>query len=706
MITDSGIRALALITKGLLAFLPEILVIMVLAGMTADQVLLVAAMIAWGIAAYVLQRTGRYGACVVTLVFGLILFASAFAVAYGSIRATGTVIIVAAMAAAGLFLGRRALLLALIVGAAAIAALIGAERAGLIGPPLTYQPGVVHWTAYVAIFSAVGLGSHYVRTRLLEALDESRRSGEQFIKVFQMVPMSLAITRSSDGRVLEVNAADEQHLGYTREEAVGRSMLQTTWIDQDELRRFLGELDARGFVAGFDARHRNKAGEPVDVQVWAARIDLGGEPCIVSAAVNVTERKRDENLILATAAGVAGASGDRLFRALVEHLASTLGCEVAICGELVGDGTLRALWMMKDGSLMPHATLGIKGTPCAALPSSGDLLLTPSSVAMAYPSAAEVIDPRVQGHIGMILRNPEGQPIGVLSAYCYRPLARTPRLEALFRIFAARAEAELRELRRDREIRQLNLRQEERVRERTADLEFFSHSVSHDLCDPLRSIGETSSILLRDSAAVLPADALRRLEGIDDGARKMNALLDGLIEFAELCRDPQSPCDVDMGSLARKLAHNPAGTDGGHVRFEIGDLPHAFGKPRLLAVIWRNLFDNAVKFTRHAEDPCVRVAAQRVGSGVRYSVTDNGAGFDAREAGKLFKVFARLHTKSEFKGAGIGLAMVERIVTRHSGTVEASGLLGAGASFAFTLPGGRGAASYRLNPPASEAAPN
>jgi len=700
--TESNASGLRMVLRVLLVVLPTLLGVMILAGMPLAQQLIMCGMVFWNLLAWLQFRSGRREASIATVVFGLIAFGTAFSAAYGSIRSIGTAVSLAGVAAAGVYLDRRQLFAAAAISALAVGGLVIGERTGYMGPPAGYEVGLVHWIAYVTIFGCVGLGAYHARVLLLRALEQAQRSAEHLARLFDMVPVALVLTRAADGRILEVNAADERHSGYRRDERVGNTSLALSWSDPAERARFIALLEAKGRVAGLDAKHRNKAGELIDVQLWAAPLDYAGERCIVTSVLNVTAAKREERLLLDTAAGVAGETGERLFRTLVQHLASTLECQIAICGEfgpgggLAPEGVLHALAMVKDGEAMPHAQLDVAGTPCDDLPLDGSIAFASTGIGSLYPATADAFVRRVEGHVGMLLRDAHGKPLGVLSAFSYQPLERTARLDALFRIFAARAEAELRHLRHDREIQRLNRRLENRVRERTADLESFSYAVSHDLKGPLDSVVATSSALRHDYGGALPPEALRYLDRIDLGATQMRQLVDGLTEFSRLGLESAEPASVDMEALVRQEMGALPRTR--RVRFEIARLPSTFGEPRLLALVWRHLLDNAVKFSRHAAEPIVRIAAQAEGGGVRYSVSDNGAGFDARHADRLFKVFERLHSSDEYEGTGIGLAIVKRIVTRHGGTVDANGLPHGGATFAFTLPGSRRAVERVTQP--------
>lgn len=236
---------------------------------------------------------------------------------------------------------------------------------------------------------------------------------------------------------------------------------------------------------------------------------------------------------------------------------------------------------------------------------------------------------------------------------------------------------------------------ERRIAERTKalesanrELEAFSYSVAHDLRAPLRAIDGFSLILEEDHGPQLDDDARRTIAVIRRNAQRMGHLIDDLLRLSRLGRRALEPIvEVDMRSIVDSVvaglrAANPALT----IDVRIGELPAAIGNVDLLQQVWTNLLDNAVKYSRRKPVALVEVAGQREGGELRYTVTDHGAGFDPQYADKLFGVFQRLHTDAQFEGTGVGLALVQRLVTRHGGRVWAEGRPDEGATFGFALP--------------------
>ena len=243
------------------------------------------------------------------------------------------------------------------------------------------------------------------------------------------------------------------------------------------------------------------------------------------------------------------------------------------------------------------------------------------------------------------------------------------------------------------EIRTLILELEERVSERTAQLEAanreldaFAYSVSHDLRAPLRGIEGFSRILQTDFSGHLPTEAHRFLDQVRDNSRKMGQLIDDLLAFSRLGRQPLRKETVHLDRLAREVMQElEAQWPGRKIAFTIGELPPGRADPNLLRVVLSNLLSNAVKFTGRRELARIEVGCRQEEGGAVYFVKDNGAGFDMRYSGKLFGVFQRLHSPQEFDGTGVGLATVQRIIHRHGGRIWAEAEVDRGTTFYFTL---------------------
>jgi hypothetical protein len=218
------------------------------------------------------------------------------------------------------------------------------------------------------------------------------------------------------------------------------------------------------------------------------------------------------------------------------------------------------------------------------------------------------------------------------------------------------------------------------------ELESFSYTVSHDLRAPLRAINGFAHALEEEYTARLDGEGRRLLRVVLDQSRFMGQLIDDLLEFSRLGRKDLAVQDVDMGALAAEVARELQGGRGEGAQITFAPLARALGDPPLLRQVWMNLLSNALKFSGGRARPRIEVSSFSDGSDTVFCVKDNGAGFDMRYYDKLFGVFHRLHRAEEFPGTGVGLALVNRVVTRHGGRVWAEGKVGEGATFYFALP--------------------
>ncbi|MES2356425.1 MAG: ATP-binding protein [Pseudomonadota bacterium] len=240
-------------------------------------------------------------------------------------------------------------------------------------------------------------------------------------------------------------------------------------------------------------------------------------------------------------------------------------------------------------------------------------------------------------------------------------------------------------------IRSLNANLKHEVAERNAinkELESFCYSVSHDLRSPLRAMEGFSHLLEEGYSAKFDEEGRRHLRSVKDNSKKMGQLIDDLLAFSRLGRDPIQDGEVDMQLLVKDVLNNDAGINNidNHAEIKIGDMPWAHGDITPLRQVWVNLLSNAIKFSSKNPQPVIEISGYRKDAMNIYCVKDNGIGFDMKYYDKLFRVFQRLHAQNQFEGTGVGLAIVQRVVTRHSGRVWAEAEEGKGASFFFSLP--------------------
>ena len=219
------------------------------------------------------------------------------------------------------------------------------------------------------------------------------------------------------------------------------------------------------------------------------------------------------------------------------------------------------------------------------------------------------------------------------------------------------------------------------------ELESFSYSVSHDLKAPIRAIQGFSRMLMGEHAARLDEEGHRLLDVIVNNTQIMTKLIDDLLALSQVGRHQLRRSQVDLAALARQVFKRLREQEPEReIQLTVKDLPQVWGDPALINQIMMNLLGNAIKYTRTKENAAIEVGCNTQGSEDIFYIKDNGVGFEARYADKLFGVFQRLHGGEEYEGTGVGLAIVKHIVQRHGGRVWAAGKPDEGAIFYFTLP--------------------
>ena len=232
----------------------------------------------------------------------------------------------------------------------------------------------------------------------------------------------------------------------------------------------------------------------------------------------------------------------------------------------------------------------------------------------------------------------------------------------------------------------LNVELENRVRERTDELESFSYSVSHDLRAPLRAINGYARILEEDYLSKFDKEGIRLLGEVQNNARRMGVLIDDLLTFSRLGKKEIRKSENDMNELITSVLAEVGTTDNPNVEIRIDKLHPIKADRALIAQVITNLISNAIKYSSKTKNAIVEISSKKINDEVVYTVHDNGVGFDMEYIDKLFCVFQRLHAQEEFAGTGVGLAIAKRIIQKHEGRIWAESHPGNGATFYFALP--------------------
>ncbi|MBL8387715.1 MAG: PAS domain S-box protein [Hydrogenophaga sp.] len=524
-------------------------------------------------------------------------------------------------------------------------------------------------------------------------MERLRRSEERFAKAFELSPLTLAITRLSDGTILEVNRSGQGLVAATADEVRGKSTLRDGgWLAPEDRAGFIRQLRTHGRVNGHETRMQAPGGQVQDMRVWAVLIHLDGEDCILSCTINVTEEKRREALLSDLARGTAGGSAEERLQNLCEHMARSLGADLSAVMQRSDDGRLHALAAYADGRPLARTPCDARDTPCEQVLLSDGACEYPRDLDQRFPQASMVTEGGFKAFVGQCLHDDDGQPIGVLLAQWRRAIEPDQESRSLMTIYASRANAELIRMRRDNEIRRLNETLELRVRRRTAELEklnaeldSFAYSVSHDLRSPLRAIDGFTRLLGEQLQGRLSPDETQLFERVLASTQRMGTLIGDLLALARVSQGVLELAPANLSEMAEQVMQAEQAKQPERVlRWQIEPGMVCRCDARLVRIALENLLGNAVKYTR--DTPEARIEMGRCAdTASTFFVRDNGVGFDMAHADKLFKPFQRLHRPSEFEGTGIGLATVHRIVERHGGQIDGISEPGRGAEFRFSL---------------------
>jgi PAS domain S-box-containing protein len=410
------------------------------------------------------------------------------------------------------------------------------------------------------------------------------------------------------------------------------------------------------------------------------RVRLIGTVGDATAQVEAEDRRRRAELALqAVTKGTAGYTGHAFFSSLAEVLAHTLNARWVLVARSTGGGQAMSLAGWAGGPTAP-----------GPLPAHGPL---DEALAARWATAVDPAGTQVPHVVAVPIVGLDGRALGLVAAMDTAPPVDLDTTRWLLALCAVRAGAEIQRMDKEDEILSLNADLERRVVERTIELtsanrelEAFSYSVSHDLRAPLRSIDGFAMALMEDFGDALEPAARQYVQIVRRESQRMGQIIDDLLGLARLTRSALNRGPVDLTALCTDIVDALRRREPGRgvtVSIETGMM--AQGDANLLRIALENLIGNAWKFTSRTPHAIIEIGAGGTPSQPTFHVRDNGVGFDASMASKLFQPFARLHAATEYEGTGLGLATVARIVKRHGGQISASGQPGKGAEITWSL---------------------
>ena len=532
---------------------------------------------------------------------------------------------------------------------------------------------------------------------------------EGFRLIFEGNPHPMWVFDRETLAFLDVNEATIRHYGYSREEFLSMTVKDVRPAEDVSA---VAEVASQPF-SGVDQtglwRHLKKDGTLIWVEIARHAIFFEGKPAKLVLAYDVTEREQLKQTLEARSRqrAVVAELGHlalvdtciyRLMDEAVERVSQVLGMEYCKVLELLpqGDQLLLRAGVGWNEGLVGRATVGA-GTDSQA----GYTLLFKEPVVVEdlraesrFSGPPLLHDHGVVSGMSVTIEGPKGgQPFGVLGVHTrrHRTFSRDDInfLRMVANILAAAVEREQAE----REVHNLNERLEEKVRQRTAqleaanrDLDAFTQMVSHDLRNRLSPILGSSELLLDSYGEELDEIGQRFLGHMASASRRMNRLVIDLLKFSKARDGGIHRERVDLSVLARGTAEELEATQPEReVELIIEEGLVVEGDDGLLRVVLENILGNAWKFTENQPGAKIEFGVVQRGETLTYYVRDNGVGFDPECSEELFEPFGRHHRECDFKGTGIGLATVRRIIERHGGRIWAEGAVDKGATFYFTL---------------------
>lgn len=516
---------------------------------------------------------------------------------------------------------------------------------------------------------------------------ELQQKQDQSQAVLDNVPAVIWI-KDLDGRYLFVNNHYERVFGRRLEQVAGKT-------DHDLFTRDVAELriasDRQVLTSGNRVHVEERVASGDDERIllalkFALRERSGNAYALCSISTDITDNKRTADALRALAQSASAEDGAAFFRDCVQQLARTYRADHAFILLCSGDGatvTELASCPARPGIFQG---MSLQGSLCREI-AQQERIYVERDAQRRFPDELWLERLDANGLCITAVASTDSRVRGLIGVTTAGSLELFPGATELLDVFARRVAVELERMAALDALRTLAAQLELRVSERTRELEAFSYSVSHDLRTPLRTIDGFTALVLESLTRPEDSASKEHLTRVRKTVRRMDALIDDLLQLARVARHEINKERIDLSSLISQSVARLQEQDGARkVDVIIAPGMSAYGDPRLIAVVVDNLVGNAWKYTSRLAHARIEAGTTEIAGARAYFVRDNGVGFDPSQAGRLFQAFQRLHDSGTFAGTGVGLAIVARIIERHNGKVWGESSPGSGATFYFTLP--------------------